>query len=184
MLKENSAPPSSRFRATSSPPNSWMMPVEMESPNPKPMPTSLVVKNGSNKRVMMSSGIPRPVSRTRTTASPPCILASISMRRSPSSGKASLALLIRLTKTCSSRTSLTNTVISLRGISIEKSTFSFFRRGSTMRILSETTACSDTALRSSELSRAKILSRKIMPPMRSLKAEIRDRFSRASSGRF
>ena len=47
------------------PPYSCTMPCTVASPMPLPLPTSLVVKNGSNMRSMTSAAIPGPLSRDR-----------------------------------------------------------------------------------------------------------------------
>ena len=46
------------------PPDCLTNPNTMLSPSPVPLPTSLVVKNGSKTRSISSGGIPEPVSLT------------------------------------------------------------------------------------------------------------------------
>ena len=89
-------------------PNTWLR------PSPVPLPTGLVVKNGSNALAITSGVIPEPVSETASitycplsiSASAACwasistLLVSISSR--PPSGIASRALTARLRMTFSS----------------------------------------------------------------------------------
>ena len=62
-------------------------------PRPVPLPTGLVVKNGSNRRSRISAGMPGPLSTTRTTTRCRSRFAVTSTR--PESGTASSALSIR-----------------------------------------------------------------------------------------
>ena len=65
----------------------------MSRPRPVPLPTGLVVKNGSKMRSRISAGMPGPLSTTRTTTRWRSQLAVTSTR--PESGTASSALSIR-----------------------------------------------------------------------------------------
>ena len=47
-----------------------MMPWQMDRPSPVPMPTGLVVKNGSKMRASRSGAMPVPVSCTSTSTRP------------------------------------------------------------------------------------------------------------------
>jgi len=49
------------------PPVCLTMPYTVDSPSPVPLPTSLVVKNGSKILSMISVGMPVPVSSTSTS---------------------------------------------------------------------------------------------------------------------
>jgi hypothetical protein len=49
----------------------------MDSPNPVPLPTGLVVKKGSNNRCFTFKGIPEPLSAMRITT---CLLSINSVR--------------------------------------------------------------------------------------------------------
>ena len=49
------------------PPVCFTIPYTVESPSPVPLPTSLVVKNGSKILSMMSEGMPVPLSLTSTS---------------------------------------------------------------------------------------------------------------------
>ena len=66
-------------------------------PRPVPLPTSFVVKNGSNTRSRMSGGIPGPSSAMSISAQSPSALVVIVMR--PLSPRASIALARRLVQT-------------------------------------------------------------------------------------
>ena len=77
----------------------------MASPSPVPLPSSLVVKNGSNTRARSSGGMPAPVSATSITTagrppgSSPGRTRGVSR---PPSGMASAALVNRFRNTCRS----------------------------------------------------------------------------------
>ena len=92
-----------RPRASITPPWSRTMPKQM--PSPRPVPFSLVVKNGSNTRERRCSGMPGPVSLTRITRSRPFKRVWKRMTRSFDLALTSAwcALLARLTNTCCQR---------------------------------------------------------------------------------
>src|ERR1039458_5691836 len=84
------------------------MPKAVASPRPVPLPTSLVVKNGSKIRGRISGGMPQPVSLTLTHANEPGragevwaavtssnFTAEVSMMSWPPLGMASRALTVR-----------------------------------------------------------------------------------------
>ena len=83
------------------------MPKTVASPSPVPLPTSLVVKNGSKTRAITSGGMPVPVSltRRRTQRATPCSsslsTASVATINCPPCGMASRALTARFNITCS-----------------------------------------------------------------------------------
>ena len=62
-----------------------------------PLPTSLVVKNGSNARACTSGGIPGPVSPISTTSTSASV--RVEIRRVPFPSMASTALSIRFVQT-------------------------------------------------------------------------------------
>src|SRR5207237_6267664 len=84
------------------PPCSLMIPYVMDRPRPVPLPTSLVVKNGSKIRGSSPGGIPAPVSvnATSTIADPTEPEMRIALRGE--SATASRPFVNRLMKTCSS----------------------------------------------------------------------------------
>ena len=64
-------PAPGRLSTVISPPIDRTMPCEIGRPRPVPTPRGLVVKNESKMRVMISGGMPGPLSCTVTTTSPP-----------------------------------------------------------------------------------------------------------------
>ena len=71
----------------------------MSRPRPVPLPTSLVVKNGSNARARTSAGRPGPVSPISTSIAPPPSPTRVATRRVPSPPIASAALSITFVQT-------------------------------------------------------------------------------------
>src|SRR2546430_8811456 len=97
----NVAPLPGRVSRVMRPPCSFRMPWQIDSPNPVPWPSGLVVKNGSNTRRATSSGIPGPESVTLTAMTSCARLAVIQIRPEGASlAIAWQALLIRFTNTC------------------------------------------------------------------------------------
>src|SRR5438876_8351388 len=73
-----------RLSTTSRPPCSCTMPYETDRPSPAPVPTSLVVKNGSNTCASTSPGMPGPSSMTcALTARPPSLVLVLTTMRAP-----------------------------------------------------------------------------------------------------
>ncbi len=66
--------PGSLVTATS-PPDCLANPNTWDRPRPVPLPTSLVVKNGSKMRATTSAGMPAPMSESETAAKGPGALA-------------------------------------------------------------------------------------------------------------
>ena len=111
-MTRNVEPRPTSLSTVSSPPSDATIPWQMESPSPVPSPTGLVVKNGSNRRPMISGGIPDPVSWTSTTARPASsvrLTTRTSLRAAAPSAIACAALTRRFTKTWPSRVSLAST---------------------------------------------------------------------------
>ena len=104
------------------PPCSCTMPCTVARPMPLPLPTSLVVKNGSNMRSSTSARMPGPVSATESSTKPPAKpwrqlahtaparrAARTATRQPPPPPIASRALIARLSSTWSSCTGSTST---------------------------------------------------------------------------
>ncbi|MEQ1833810.1 MAG: VOC family protein, partial [Candidatus Eisenbacteria bacterium] len=87
---------------SSEPPARFRMFWHTQSPRPVPLPTGLVVKNGSKIRARTSGVMPAPVSRTRRTTWPGS--GADSTATVPPRALASTALRSRLTSTCPSWT--------------------------------------------------------------------------------
>src|SRR5439155_11175273 len=84
------------------PPCSLMIPYVIERPRPVPLPTSLVVKNGSKIRRSSPGGIPCPLSANETSTAPESVEPKMRMALRGASATASRALVNKLMKTCSS----------------------------------------------------------------------------------
>src|SRR3990172_4421663 len=80
------------------PPCCSIIPWQIASPSPVPLPTPLVVKKGSRTLARCSGGIPDPVSWTRISTCPE--VESAVIRTSPSPSIASRALVTRFRITC------------------------------------------------------------------------------------
>ena len=122
--------PISLFTVTA-PPDWLAKPCTCDRPSPVPLPTGLVVKNGSNTRFITSGDIPEPVSMmasatkspsSRPAAEPGC---SITLRADtvmvPPSGMASRALTAILTSASSSSPRSTSTGQILASMSVMNS---------------------------------------------------------------
>ena len=91
-----------RLSTPISPLCSLTMPYETDRPSPVPLPTGLVVKNGSKILLTTSGGMPLPVSATRMRAVPsPGVSVSTVIRPPPLPSMASPAFMHRLRRTCS-----------------------------------------------------------------------------------
>jgi hypothetical protein len=94
----NSVPRPTALRASIVP--VWASTIFLAIAMPRPVPCSLVVKNGLKMRSSFSGGIPAPLSRMRTVACRPPFSMKSSMRRpSATPSKASIALSRMLTNT-------------------------------------------------------------------------------------
>ncbi|MOA24758.1 hypothetical protein D3C78_1454500 [compost metagenome] len=155
----------------------------MDRPRPRPRPTPLVVKKGSKMRSEIAAGTPGPRSRIKIDTIWPCWTACSAIWRSSRPSTASAALEMMLTSTCCNLTGPAFTASCTGPRSTSSTASAAFNRAPTISSVSRSTASRPTAAIFSLGLRAKFLRCLLIDAMRSIRPEMRLRFSVTSASR-